>query len=163
KKEGCRNRLIELRKHKGMTYEKAAKLVQDPLYLSCLMIKSGDAGDEIAGAQNTTGDELRPALQIIKTLAGVKVVSGALIKFTNTPQYGEDGVLLFADCAVMPNPTADELASIAISSAKTMQSLVGVEPKVAMLSFSTKGSAEHEMVDKVREATRIAKETDPEL
>ncbi|HLW09663.1 MAG TPA: phosphate acetyltransferase [Fermentimonas sp.] len=163
KKEDYINLLIELRKHKGMTYEKAVKLVEDPLYLSCLMIKSGDADGEIAGAQNTTGDVLRPALQIIKTLPGVKVVSGAFIMFTNTPQYGEDGVLLFADCAVMPNPTADELASIAISSAKTMQSLVGVEPKVAMLSFSTKGSAEHEMVDKVREATRIAKETDPEL
>ena len=163
KKEDYINLLIELRKHKGMTYEKAVKLVEDPLYLSCLMIKRGDADGEIAGAQNTTGDVLRPALQIIKTLPGVKVVSGAFIMFTNTPQYGEDGVLLFADCAVMPNPTADELASIAISSAKTMQSLVGVEPKVAMLSFSTKGSAEHEMVDKVREATRIAKETDPEL
>lgn len=163
KKEDYINLLIELRKHKGMTYEKAVKLVEDPLYLSCLMIKSGDADGEIAGAQNTTGDVLRPALQIIKTLPGVKVVSGAFIMFTNTPQYGEYGVLLFADCAVMPNPTADELASIAISSAKTMQSLVGVEPKVAMLSFSTKGSAEHEMVDKVREATRIAKETDPEL
>ena len=155
--------LVELRKNKGMTPEKASKLVEDPLYLSCLMIKNGDADGEIAGAQNTTGDVLRPALQIIKTLPGVKVVSGAFIMYTQTPQYGEDGVLLFADCAVMPNPNAKELASIAVSSAKTMQSLVGVEPKVAMLSFSTKGSAEHEMVDKVREATAIAKEISPQL
>ena len=163
KKEVYIDQLVELRKNKGMTTEKASKVVEDPLYLSCLMIKNGDADGEVAGAQNTTGDVLRPALQIIKTLPGVKVVSGAFIMYTQTPQFGEDGVLLFADCAVMPNPNAEELASIAVSSAKTMQSLVGVEPKVAMLSFSTKGSAEHEMVDKVREATAIAKEINPLL
>lgn len=162
-KEVYIDQLVELRKNKGMTPEKASKVVEDPLYLSCLMIKNGDADGEVAGAQNTTGDVLRPALQIIKTLPGVKVVSGAFIMYTQTPQFGEDGVLLFADCAVMPNPNAEELASIAVSSAQTMQSLVGVEPKVAMLSFSTKGSAEHEMVDKVREATAIAKETNPLL
>jgi phosphate acetyltransferase len=137
--------------------------VEDPLYLACLMIKNGDADGEIAGAQNTTGDVLRPALQIIKTSPGVKVVSGAFLMFTQTPQYGENGTLLFADCAVMPNPTAEELASIAIASAETMRSLVGVEPKVAMLSFSTKGSATHEMIDKVSEATRLAKEINPSL
>ena len=163
KKEVYIDLLVELRKNKGMTTEKASKIVEDPLYLSCLMIKNGDADGEVAGAQNTTGDVLRPALQIIKTLPGVKVVSGAFIMFTQTPQYGENGILLFADCAVMPNPNAEELASIAVSSAKTMQSLVGVEPKVAMLSFSTKGSAEHEMIDKVREATRIAKEMEHNL
>lgn len=162
-KEVYIDQLVELRKNKGMTTEKASKVVEDPLYLSCLMIKNGDADGEVAGAQNTTGDVLRPALQIIKTLPGVKVVSGAFIMYTQTPQFGEDGVLLFADCAVMPNPNAEELASIAVSSAQTMQSLVGVEPKVAMLSFSTKGSAEHEMVDKVREATAIAKEVNPLL
>ena len=162
-KEVYIDQLVELRKNKGMTPEKASKVVEDPLYLSCLMIKNGDADGEVAGAQNTTGDVLRPALQIIKTLPGVKVVSGAFIMYTQTPQFGEDGILLFADCAVMPNPNAEELASIAVSSAQTMQSLVGVEPKVAMLSFSTKGSAEHEMVDKVREATAIAKETNPLL
>ena len=162
-KEVYIDQLVELRKNKGMTTEKASKVVEDPLYLSCLMIKNGDADGEVAGAQNTTGDVLRPALQIIKTLPGVKVVSGAFIMYTQTPQFGEDGILLFADCAVMPNPNAEELASIAVSSAQTMQSLVGVEPKVAMLSFSTKGSAEHEMVDKVREATAIAKETNPLL
>ena len=155
--------LVALRKNKGMTPEQAAVLVEDPLYLACLMIKNGDADGEIAGARNTTGDVLRPALQIIKTSPGVKVVSGAFLMFTQTPQYGENGILLFADCAVMPNPTAEELASIALASAQTMKSLVGVDPKVAMLSFSTKGSAEHEMIDKVREATRIAKETDPSL
>ncbi|HBG58894.1 phosphate acetyltransferase [Proteiniphilum sp. UBA1028] len=163
KKETYKNLLLELRKKKGMTPEQAALLVEDPLYLACLMIKNGDADGEIAGAQNTTGDVLRPALQIIKTLPGVKVVSGAFIMYTQTPQYGENGILLFADCAVMPNPTAEELASIAVASAQTMKSLVGAEPKVAMLSFSTKGSAEHEMIDKVREATRIAKETSPSL
>ena len=162
-KEVYIDQLVELRKNKGMTTEKASKVVEDPLYLSCLMIKNGDADGEVAGAQNTTGDVLRPALQIIKTHPGVKVVSGAFIMYTQTPQFGEDGVLLFADCAVMPNPNAEELASIAVSSAQTMQSLVGVEPKVAMLSFSTKGSAEHEMVDKVREATAIAKEVNPLL
>ncbi len=163
KKDIYTNLLVELRKSKGMTHEQAAELVENPLYLACLMIKNGDADGEIAGAQNTTGDVLRPALQIIKTIPNVKVVSGAFIMFTQTPQYGENGVLLFADCAVMPNPNAEELASIAVSSAQTMRSLVGVEPKVGMLSFSTKGSAEHEMVSKVSEATSIAKEMSPNL
>ena len=163
KKEAYTQLLTELRKKKGMTYAQASQLVEDPLYLACLMIKSGDADGEISGAKNTTGDVLRPALQIIKTSPGVKVVSGAFIMFTQTPQYGENGILLFADCAVMPNPTAEELASIAIASAQTMKSMVNVEPRVAMLSFSTKGSAEHEMIDKVREATRIAKENNPQL
>ena len=144
-----------------MTPAEASLLVEVPLYLACLIIKKGDADGEVAGAQNTTGSVLRPALQVIKTTPGVKVVSGALIMLTKTSQFGENGILIFADCAVMPNPTAEELASIAIASAQTMQSLVGAEPRVAMLSFSTKGSAEHEMVDKVREATRIAKELEP--
>ncbi len=163
KKDIYANLLLELRKKRGMTPDQAAALVEEPLYLACLMIKNGDANGEIAGAQNTTGDVLRPALQIIKTSPGVKVVSGAFIMFTKTPQYGENGTLIFADCAVMPNPTAEELASIAIASAQTARSLVGVEPRVAMLSFSTKGSAEHEMIDKVREATRLAKEMNPAL
>ena len=163
KKQTYIDLLVELRKSKGMTPEQALPLVENPLYLACLMIKNGDADGEIAGAQNTTGDVLRPALQIIKTSPGVSVVSGAFIMFTQTPQYGENGILLFADCAVMPNPNAQELASIAIASAQTAKSLVGVEPRVAMLSFSTKGSAEHEMVDKVREATRIAREIAPEI
>lgn len=163
KKETYAGFLYELRKNKGMTMEQATELAENPLYLACLMIKNGDADGEIAGAQNTTGDVLRPALQIIKTMSGVKVVSGAFIMFTKTPQYGENGTLIFADCAVMPNPSAEELASIAIASAQTARSIVGVEPRVAMLSFSTKGSAQHEMIDKVTEATRIAKEIAPDL
>ncbi len=155
--------LIELRKHKGMTAEKAEKLVEDPLYLSCLMIKNGDADGEIAGAENTTGNVLRPALQIIKTQPGIRVVSGAFLMFTQLPELGEDGVLLFADCAVLPNPKADELAQIAVSSAQTWSALMKDEPRVAMLSFSTKGSAQNEMVDKVVEATKIAKEIDANL
>ena len=155
--------LYELRKKKGMTLEEATALAENPLYLACLMIKAGDADGEVAGAQNTTGNVLRPALQIIKTAPGVKVVSGAFILITKASQYGAEGTLLFGDCAVMPNPNAEELAQIAISSAATAKTLVGIDPKVAMLSFSTKGSAKHENVDKVTEATRIAKELDPTL
>lgn len=155
--------LLKLREKKGMTPEKAAVLVEDPLYLGCLIIKAGDADGEIAGAKNTTGNVLRPALQIIKTAPGMKCVSGAFIMFTKTPQYGNNGILLFADCAVMPNPNAEELASIAVATAATARNIVGMEPRVAMLSFSTKGSASHEMVDKVVEATRLAKEMEADL
>lgn len=155
--------LLQLRQKKGMTPEKAAVLVEDPLYLGCLMIKAGDADGEIAGAQNTTGDVLRPALQIIKTAPGISVVSGAFLMFVQDKSYGKDGVLVFADCAVMPNPNAAELAQIAVATAKTTRDIVGVEPRVAMLSFSTKGSASHEMVDKVVEATRLAQEMAPEF
>ncbi|MDL2221652.1 phosphate acetyltransferase [Parabacteroides sp. OttesenSCG-928-N08] len=157
------NLLLELRKKKGMTPEKAAVLAEDPLYLACLMIKAGDADGEIAGAQNTTGDVLRPALQIIKTMPGISVVSGAFLMFVNEKQYGEEGILVFADCAVMPNPTAPELAQIAVATAATTRAIVGIEPRVAMLSFSTKGSASHEMIDKVVEATKLAKELAPDL
>lgn len=163
KKQQYADLLHELRKSKGMTPEQALQTVENPLYLACLMIKSGDADGEIAGAQNTTGDVLRPALQIIKTSPGINVVSGAFLMFTQTPQYGEEGTLIFADCAVMPDPDAKQLAQIAVASAQTARSLVGVEPKVAMLSFSTKGSAAHEAVDKVAEATRLAKELAPDL
>jgi phosphate acetyltransferase len=155
--------LVELRKSKGLTEAQAALLVEDPLYLACLMIKNGDADGEIAGAQNTTGNVLRPALQIIKTRPGISVVSGAFLMFVQNPAYGDDGVLVFADCAVMPNPTAGELAEIAIATAQTTRAIVGVEPRVAMLSFSTKGSARHDLVDKVTEATRLAKAMDPHL
>lgn len=163
KKQQYADLLHELRKSKGMTPEQALQTVENPLYLACLMIKSGDADGEIAGAQNTTGDVLRPALQIIKTSPGINVVSGAFLMFTQTPQYGEEGTLIFADCAVMPDPDAKQLAQIAVASAQTARSLVGVEPKVAMLSFSTKGSAAHDAVDKVAEATRLAKEMAPDL
>ena len=155
--------LCELRKKKGMTIEEARKLTSDPLFYGCLMIKSGDADGQLAGARNTTGNVLRPALQIIKTAPGMKCVSGAFLMFTQTPQYGDNGILVFADCAVMPNPNAEELASIAVATAATAPNIVGVEPRVAMLSFSTKGSAKHEVVDKVVEATKIAKEMAPTL
>lgn len=157
------NLLFELRKSKGLTQDEATKLAKNPLYLGCLMIKNGDADGELAGAQNTTGNVLRPAFQIVKTVPGISVVSGALLMFTPTPQYGENGLLVFADCAVNPNPTAEELAQIAVSTANTARVICGYEPRVAMLSFSSKGSAKHELVDKVVEATRIAKEMAPEL
>ena len=163
KKDVYANLLFELRKKKGMTIEQATVLAENPLYLACLMIKNGDADGEIAGAQNTTGDVLRPALQIVKTAPGISCVSGAFLMFLNDKTFGDNGVMVFADCAVMPNPTASELAQIAISTALTTRSIVGIEPRVAMLSFSTKGSAKHEMVDKVVEATRLAKEMDPAL
>ncbi len=163
KKAAYADLLFQLRQKKGMTPEKAAVLVENPLYLGCLMIKAGDADGEIAGAQNTTGDVLRPALQIVKTAPGISCVSGAFLMFLKDKSYGNDGLLVFADCAVMPNPTAAELAQIAVSTAQTTRDIVGADPKVAMLSFSTKGSASHEMVDKVVEATRLAKEMAPDL
>lgn len=157
------NLLYELRKSKGMTEEQAVTLAKDPLYLGCLLIKNGDADGELAGAQNTTGNVLRPAFQIVKTKPGISVVSGAMLMFTPTPQYGENGLLMFADCAVNPNPTAKELAEIAVSTAETAKAIAGFEPKVAMLSFSSKGSAKHELVDKVVEATKLAREMNPAL
>ena len=163
KKEEYTQLLFELRKKKGLTLEQAAKLVEDPLYLGCLMIKNGDADGEIAGALNTTGDVLRPALQIIKTSPGISVVSGAFLMFLQDKSYGKDGILVFADCAVMPDPNARELAEIAVATAQTTRALVGIEPKVAMLSFSTKGSAKTDATEKVIEATRIAKEMEPAL
>ncbi|MGL4805507.1 MAG: phosphate acetyltransferase [Bacteroidales bacterium] len=163
KKEVYTNLLFELRKSKGMTIEQAAKLTEDPLYLACLMIKNGDADGEVAGAQNTTGNVLRPAFQIVKTLPGISVVSGAFLMFMQDKKWGHEGVMVFADCAVHPNPTAAELAQIAVSTGHTTRAIAGFEPKIAMLSFSTKGSAKHEMVDKVVEATRLAKELDPSL
>lgn len=163
KKQEYTNLLFELRKSKGMTLEQAAKLVEDPLYLGCLMIKNGDADGEIAGAQNTTGNVLRPALQIIKTAPGISVVSGAFLMFVPDNKYVPSGILIFADCAVTPNPTASQLAEIAVASAHTARALVGEEPKVAMLSFSTKGSAKDPMVDKVVEATSIAQQLDPSI
>lgn len=158
------NLLYELRKAKGMTPEDAQKLVCNPLYLGCLIIKNGDADGQVAGALNTTGNVLRPALQIIKTSPGISCVSGAMMMLTNAKEYGEDGVLFFADVAVTPNPDANQLSQIAVCTAETAKALAGIEqPRVAMLSFSTKGSAKHEMVDKVAEATKLAHELAPTL
>ena len=156
--------LFELRKAKGMTIEEAHKKVLDPLYFGCLIIKSGDADGQISGALSTTGDTLRPALQIIKCAPGITCVSGAMLLITQTPQYGENGVLVVGDVAVTPMPDAAQLAQIAVCTAQTAKSVAGFqEPRVAMLSFSTKGSAKHEVVDKVVEATRLAEELNPEL
>ncbi len=155
--------MVEIRKSKGLTKEAALDLLNDPLVFAPLMIKSGDADGEIAGAVNATGDVLRPAFQFVKTLPGVSVVSGAFLMFMNDPHFGHDGILVFADCAVMPDPNERELAEIAVTTAKTAKAIVGMEPRVAMLSFSTKGSAHHERVDKVVNATRIAKEMAPDL
>ncbi len=158
------NLLFELRKKKGMTLEEAQKKVLDPLYFGCLIIKNGDADGQISGALSTTGDTLRPALQIIKCAPGITCVSGAMLLITQTPQYGEDGVLVVGDVAVTPMPDAAQLAQIAVCTAQTAKSVAGfADPRVAMLSFSTKGSAKHEVVDKVIEATRLAKELDPAL
>ena len=156
--------LAELRKKKGMTIEQARELVKDPLYLGCMIIKTGDADGQISGALSTTGETLRPALQIIKCAPGITCVSGAMLLITKEPQYGENGVLVVGDVAVTPMPDAQQLAQIAVCTAQTAKSVAGfAEPRVAMLSFYTKGSAKHEVVDKVVEATKLAKEMDPEL
>ena len=156
--------LYELRKAKGMTLEEAAKLVHDPMYFGVLMVKVGDADGLVSGAVHTTGDMLRPALQLIKTKPGTKVVSSSFLMECPNKSLGDNGLLVYSDCVVMPCPTAEELAYIAISAAETARVLCGIkEPKVAMLSFSTKGSAKHELVSKVQEATRIAHELAPEL
>ena len=159
-----RDLLYELRKNKGMTPEQAAKLVLDPLYFGCLIIKSGDADGQISGALSTTGETLRPALQIIKCSPGISCVSGAMLLITKTPEYGRDGVLVVGDVAVTPAPDASQLAQIAVCTARTAKSVALFDdPKVAMLSFSTKGSAKHEVIDKVVEATSLAKQLDPSL
>ena len=167
--------LAELRKSKGMTLEQARELVtHNNLYLGCMIIKAGDADGQISGALSTTGDTLRPALQIIKCAAGVSCVSGAMLLISEEKAYGEDGIVVMGDVAVTPNPTADQLAQIAFTTAQTAHSVAGfTDPRVAMLSFSTKGSAKDAIdkatgksvyiIDKVLDATRIAHEKYPEL
>jgi phosphate acetyltransferase len=163
KKQEYTELLYEIRKSKGMTIKEAAKLVEDPLYLGALMIKAGDADGEVAGAANSTGDVLRPAFQIVKTLPGISIVSGAFIMILKDKSFGEDGVIVFADGAVHPDPDEKQLAEIAVATAGTTRSILGFEPRIAMISFSTKGSASHPMVDKVVNATKLAKEMDPTL
>ena len=155
---------FELRKKKGISMEEARLTTANPLYLGCLMVKAGDAVGQVAGAQNTTGNVLRAAFQVIKTQPGIDVVSGAFLMLLPPGlNFGTDGILVFADCAVVPDPTAAELAQIAVSAAQTARDIAGIEPRVAILSFSTKGSAKHERVTKVIEATEIAKSMAPNL
>lgn len=163
KKEHYINLMVELRKSKGMTREEAGRLIEDPLYLGVLMIKNGDADGEVSGADHATGDVLRPAFHYVKTAPGISVVSGAFIMICPDKNFGENGIIIFADGAVHPNPNEKELAEIAIASAHTARAICGFEPRIAMLSFSTKGSAKNEMVNKVVNATRIAREMAPDL
>ena len=154
----------ELRKKKGVTLEDARYTVKNPLYLGCLLIKAGDADAMVAGALSPTSSVLRAAFQVLKTKPGISVVSGAFIMLLPEDcKYGDNNMLVFADCAVVPDPTKEELAEIAIATAKTTKDIAGLDPVVAMLSFSTRGRASHERVDKVREATEIAKAKDPSL
>ncbi len=156
--------LYELRKAKGVTEDDAKKLVTDPMYYGIMMVKLEDADGLVSGAVHTTGDMLRPALQLIKTKPGMKVVSSSFLMDCPNKSLGEDGLLVYADCVVMPCPTAEELAHIAVSAAETARVLCGIkEPRVALLSFSTKGSAKHELVNKVQEATAIAHQLAPDL
>ena len=154
----------ELRKKKGVSIEEARKTAKNSLYLGCLMIKAGDADCMVAGALSPTSHVLRAAFQVLKTKPGISVVSGAFIMLLPEGcQYGENGMLIFADCAVVPDPTKEELAQIAVAPAKTTRDIAGLDPVIAMLSFSTRGSASHEKVDKVREAMELAREMAPEL
>lgn len=155
---------FELRKNKGISMEEARLTTANPLYLGCLMVKAGDADGQVAGALNTTGNVLRAAFQVIKTQPGIDVVSGAFIMLLpEGSPFGTNGILVFADCAVIPEPSAKELAQIAVSASQTARDIAGEEPRVAILSFSTKGSARHPRVDKVIEATNIAHEMAPNL
>ncbi|MDD3401259.1 MAG: phosphate acetyltransferase [Eubacteriales bacterium] len=153
----------QMRKEKGVTPEKAVETMKNPLFYAAMMIKDGRGDGFVSGAINTTGNTLRPGLQIIKMKKGIHTVSSCFVMEVADKKYGDNGTLVFADCAVNIAPDAQQLAEIAISSAETAKSLCGMEPKVAMLSFSTKGSAKHENVDKVAQATAIVKEMAPQL
>jgi phosphate acetyltransferase len=162
RREVYASKMVEIRKGKGLTKEEALTMLNDPLCFGPMMIKCGDADGELSGAIHATGDVLRPAFQFIKTAPGCSVVSGAFLMFVGE-KFGDSGILVFADCAVMPDPTETQLAEIAVSSAKTARSIAGIEPRVAMLSFSTKGSAKHPLVDKVRKATELAQKMAPDI
>lgn len=153
----------ELRKHKGMTEEKAKELMKDPVFFGMMMVKQEKADGLVSGAAHSTADTLRPALQILKTAPGTKLVSTFVVMAVPNCEFGEDGVFLFSDCGLNQNPNSEELSEIALSTAKSFKQIIGKEPKVAMLSYSTMGSAKAEEVDKVRIATELAKEKEPEL
>lgn len=155
--------LVEKRKHKGLDEAGAEKLLADPLYWAVMMIHQGHADGEVAGAISATGDVLRPAFQIVKTKPGISLVSGAFIMVHPNKDFGDDGVMIFADCAVNPTLDARQMAEVAVTSARTGAALAGMTPRVALLSFSTKGSASHPDVEKVAEATRLAREMAPDL
>ncbi|MGK7396965.1 MAG: phosphate acetyltransferase [Candidatus Cyclobacteriaceae bacterium M3_2C_046] len=155
--------MMDLRKSKGLTYEEANKLIQNPLHLGAIMIKNGQADGEVAGAINATGDVLKPAFQYIKTKPGVTVVSGAFIMIFKDSEFGHNGIMVFADCAVNPDPDAPQLAQIAVETARTARMIAQIDPKIAMLSFSTKGSASHPKADVMIEATKLAQQIAPEL
>lgn len=156
--------LLELRRSKGMTEEESRLTTANPLYLGCLMVKAGDVDGQVAGAMNTTANVLRAAFQVIKTRKGIKVVSGAFVMLLpEGSPFGTDGIMVFADCAVVPEPDAEQLADIAVSTAATARDVAGITPRVAMLSFSTKGSAHDPTADKVIEATALAHQMAPEL
>ena len=157
------NELYELRKAKGMTLEDAKKLVLDEVYFGMMMVKLNDADGLVSGAAHSTSDTLRPALQILKTAPGTKLVSAFFVMVVPNCDYSEDGVYVFGDCGLNENPNSEQLAEIAVSSSKSYETLVGKEAKVAMLSYSTKGSAHSELTDKVIEATKILNETHPEI
>jgi phosphate acetyltransferase len=157
------NQFYEMRKAKGVTQDMALATCKDTLYFAVMMIKNNLADGMVSGAVHSTGDTLRPALQVIKTAPGISIVSSSFIMEVPNKKYGENGVLIFADCAININPSSDEMAAIAVASAETAKSLAGIEPKIAMLSFSTKGSAKHELVDKVSQATAKLKEIAPDL
>jgi len=155
---------FKMRESKGMTPEKAAETMKDPLYFGVMMVYTGKCYGMVAGAENATSNVLRPALQIIKTKPGISAVSGSFVMISDNNGLGENGVSIFADCAVSPTLTAEQMAEVAWCSAETAKEIAGIaEPKVAMLSFSTKGSASHESVDKVVEAVKIAHERYPDL
>lgn len=153
----------EMRKAKGMTEDGAVKQMKDPLYFGAMLVKQGAAAGMVAGARNATSNVLRAALTIIRTAPGISSVSGAFVIISPKKELGDSGILVFADCAVTPNPTAEQAADFAYISAQTAKKLAGIDPRVAMLSFSTKGSASHELVDKMVTATKLVKENHPEL
>lgn len=163
KYEEYSNSFYELRKAKGVTPEQAKETLLEPIYFGMMMVKQGDADGLVSGACHSTANTLRPALQILKTAPGTKLVSAFFAMVVPNCEYGENGVFVFGDSGLVENPTADELSEIAISSSKSFRQLTGAEPKVAMLSYSTYGSAHSELTEKVVEATRLVKEKDPNL